>query len=394
MKTGKTQQALLAVALVLGLVFLSCGDGNENDEEDTNNSSQTDGNGNNGGNSDNGGNNGGNGGSDNGNGSNGGNDGISLITSIAYGNGKFIAVGGTIGYEIIIAYSADGVNWTKAASHPFGTGLINSVAWGNGKFVAVGSGSNDKRVIANSTDGVIWTEVTTAVFPNRDIYVIVWGADKFVIAGQYGSHSGMAYSADGVTWADVPNTSNALGSSVVIEQLGWGDGKFVAGTNNMAYSTDGITWTKAANNPFGAVMIDSHVASGNIYDFAWGNGKYVAVGYYNTPIAGYQNTNGRIAYSTDANNWAVAEDTTFGKTTVFTVTWGNGRFVAGGIGGKMAYSTDGVTWTAVANSKFGDAVIRDIAWGNDKFVAVGSQSKIAYSTDGIIWTAVANSPFP
>jgi len=62
MKTGKTQQALIATALILALAFASCG-GGEDDKDDTNNgSSQTGSNGNNGGtgsNDGNGGNNGG-----------------------------------------------------------------------------------------------------------------------------------------------------------------------------------------------------------------------------------------------------------------------------------------------------------------------------------------------
>jgi len=244
-------------------------------------------------------------------------------------------------------------------------------------------------MITQSTDGVTWTEVTTTI-PNSFIAVIVWGADKFVIGGSYSGSSGMAYSANGLTWAVVPNTSTALGSNHIIEQLGWGNGKFVAGTTNMAYSSDGITWNKAVNNPFATAIISNIVHYGYIFDFVWGNGKYVAVGYFGPS----GNESGRIAYSTDANNWTTAGNSTFGTSRITAVAWGNGKFVAGGTGGKMAYSTDGVNWTAVTNSTFGvDNAIEDIAWGNNKFVAVGSQSRMAYSADGINWTVVADSSF-
>jgi len=311
--------------------------------------------------------------------------GVSAIYGVAYGNGRFVAVGGPLGSEKQIAYSDDGVTWTASTDHPFGNGMINAVAFGNGKFVAVGSGINNKSMTAYSTDGVNWTAVTNITSPNSNILDIVWGADKFVIGGQ----NGMAYSADGVAWTTVPN-SNAFDS--MIERIGWGDGKFVAGTKNIAYSQDGITWTKAADDSFSMDLVSK--TDGRIHSFAYGSGKYVAVGRYITGIVGYQEVQySRIAYSTDANNWTVVDDTTFGSAAVSAVCYGNGKFVAGGeIDGKIAYSTDGENWTAVTDNNFG-TTIHDITWGGDKFVAVGAYSRIMYSTDGINWTAVADSTF-
>jgi len=96
-------------------------------------------------------------------------------------------------------------------------------------------------------------------------------------------------------------------------------------------------------------LINNSVHSGNIRDFAWGNGTYVAVGDYGP--TGYKK--GTIAFSTDANNWTTVTDSTFGTTTISALAFGNGKFLAGGsIDGKMAYSTDGVIWTAVADSSF------------------------------------------
>jgi len=381
MKTGKTQQALLAAALILVLAFAACSDGDDGDKD------------NNSGNNGNGGNNGsqtdgsnGDDGSDNG--------GYSHITSIAYGNGMFIAVGGPLGDEKVITCSTDGVTWTKAANHLFGSGIIQSIAYGDGTFVAVGEGDSGNTVIAYSSDGITWTAANTS-FGTRYLGPVVWGADKFVVAGRYSGSSGMVYSADGLTWTAVPNTINALGSNGIIEAIGWGGGKFVAGTTYMAYSADGITWTKAANNPFGTTKDEyNNYYGGGIWDFAWGNGTFVAAGVYGMTGL-WSNYEGTIAYSTDANNWTTVEDSTFGSTTVSAVTFGNGMFVAGGTsGGKMAYSTDGVTWTAVEDSTFGTAGFYDIVWGNDKFVAVGNLSRMAYSYDGITWTAVKDSTFP
>jgi len=312
--------------------------------------------------------------------------GVSNIRSIAYGNGKFAT--GTEEGEM--AYSADGITWTATTNHPFSGGMIYSIVWGNNKFVAGGIGSDDKRMMASSADGINWTEMTINVSSSSNsVFAIAWGSDKFVIGGQYG----VAYSVDGVTWTAV--SSDNLDNS--IEQIGWGNGKFVAGTTKIAYSTDGITWSKPDNDSFGPAFVNGSANSGYLWDFAWGGDKYIAVGDYGPS----GNKSGRIAYSTDANNWTVATNSIFGTTTVSAVAYGNGKFIAGGSsngfsdvnGGKMAFSSDGITWTAVADSKFGTAGIYKIVYGNSKFVAVGTQNRIAYSTDGITWTAVANSPF-
>jgi len=141
MKTRKKLKELLAIALVLALAFAGCGDG---------------------------------GGGGNGGGGSGGytenpdgggeqpRSGVSHIRSIAYGNGKFIAASSSLGFssEEVIAYSADGINWTKAANNPFGTGGIDEIAFGNGKFVAVGTQSR----MAYSSDGINWTAVANSPF--------------------------------------------------------------------------------------------------------------------------------------------------------------------------------------------------------------------------------------
>jgi len=91
-------------------------------------------------------------------------------------------------------------------------------------------------------------------------------------------------------------------------------------------------------------------------------------------------------------------DTTFGKSNIKAITYGDGKFVAVSGDKKMAYSPDGVTWTAVKSPSI---EFNDIAYGNGKFVAVGyfsvggyfAAGKITYSPDGINWTDVKDSSF-
>jgi len=345
-----------------------------------------------------GGNDSGNGGNDNGGNGNSGGSNTTVISCIAYGNGIFVAGTWFSGAGVTMAYSADGVDWTAITNQPFGNGMIDGIAWGAGKFVAVGSKTSTSinNVIAYSADGINWTEATDSPYYGRAEYVldVVWGGDKFVAAGSYygNNNSGMVYSADGVTWTAVPNTFNALGSSGVIEDIGWCNDRFIAATTFMAYSANGIDWSRAPNNPFGRVTESFITTTGSIYDYAWGNGKFVAVGFSKRSFSGGSFPNeGKIAFSSDAVNWGVA-DGTFDTDLLRAVAWGNGRFVAGGGNGRIVYSTDGENWTAAANSTFGDtSSICDIVWGNGKFVAGGGTGgKMAYSTDGVTWTAITS----
>jgi hypothetical protein len=69
--------------------------------------------------------------------------------SIAYGGGKFVAAA----EEGKMAYSTDSVTWMTSEDSTWGTRSF-SIAYGNGRFVASGW-----EAIAYSTDGVTWTRV-------------------------------------------------------------------------------------------------------------------------------------------------------------------------------------------------------------------------------------------
>ena len=314
--------------------------------------------------------------------------GNSVIRSVVWGNGKFVAVSSSGGG---IAYSTDGVTWVAVTETIFGKEGIDDIAWGNGKFIAVGGNpymSGGRGRIAYSPDGITWSEVAVTTFgAGNGIYAVAWGNGKFVAVGDGGG----AYSSDGVTWTAI-NGWLLVSSNESSQTVAWCNDRFVVGGIHgaIAYSSDGVTWTAVANSPFDIGMIYSSVASGAIYGIAWGNGKFVTVGQYG--VTG--NPTSRIAYSSDGVNWAVVTDSTFGTSTIAGVAWGNGKFIANGIGGKMASSSDGVTWTPIVNNIFGANTIFRTAWGNGKFVAVGGSSRIAYSMDGVNWVAVKDSKFP
>ena len=66
------------------------------------------------------------------------------------------------------------------------------------------------------------------------------------------------------------------------------------------------------------------------------------------------------------------------NTHVYCITYGNGKFVAGGGDNKGSYSTDGITWTAISDIKLGNKIAVTITYGNGKFVAGGGDKNGSY----------------
>ena len=180
-----------------------------------------------------------------------------------------------------------GLTWT-AVTVP-GLNNISGIAYGGGKFVAVGSSG-----AAYSTDGVSWTAVTISGFSSYSISDIAYGGDKFVAVGYNAtrdkgdsdtSYRGVAmYSTDGVNWTVITisgfSGSSDSGRGTDISGIAYGGGKFVAvGYNTIrdsgdsyrdykvAYSTDGASWTAVTVPEFNSISA-----------IAYGGDKFVAVG--------------------------------------------------------------------------------------------------------------------
>jgi hypothetical protein len=284
--------------------------------------------------------------------------------AIAYGNGKFVAVG----YNGKMAYSSDnGVTWKAVADSKFGTSSIEAIAFGNGKFVAGG----DNRKIANSTDGVNWELISDEMI-NTD--AIAYGNNMFVIGGSYCL---IMASTDGVNWEESESTPFSFSGYSYIKTIAYGNGKFVAGSTDsskdrkMAYSTDGITWEAINQNIFDGYGHD-------IDAIVYGNGKFVASSIR------------EMAYSTDGITWKAIDNLGY-----VAIAYGGGKFVAG-FGGTIAYSSDGIKWTEVEDSIFGQGYdkgsISAITFGNGTFVAGSSYGKIAYFSEGSGGSGGGNTP--
>ncbi len=161
----------------------------------------------------------------------------SAFTSVAYGNGKFVAVGSTGSNRV--RYSTDGINWTLAAVHEANIWL--SVTYGAGKFVAVSADGTNR--VMYSTDAITWTAAAAAeANPWRSV---TYGAGKFVAVSSSGTNRVM-HSTDGVTW-----TAGSAAEANLWQSVTYGAGKFVAvsvGGANQVMHTTPLSFTEAAAN--------------------------------------------------------------------------------------------------------------------------------------------------
>jgi hypothetical protein len=153
-----------------------------------------------------------------------------IADAVTYGNGLFVAAGYSSGGYFVMT-SPDGIAWT-ARTAIFGT--WSSIAYGNGTFVAVTSAGTPH--LMTSTDGIAWTARTV---PNNNWYSVVHGDGKFVAVASTGQ---VMTSVDGINWTAQTSLGTNGWNSVT-----YGNGMFVAvsilGTHQVATSPDGVSWT-------------------------------------------------------------------------------------------------------------------------------------------------------
>lgn len=188
-------------------------------------------------------------------------------------------------------------------------------------------------------------------------------------AGPASNTSGglIATSTDGVNWAIVsrtrfnPNNINYLSGTYTMGAYDTTLSKY-----GLYTSTNLTTWT----------LVDSkyNTSSYQMYDSVVGNGLLVTVGYFGTIVT----YNGTTATTRNPGS---------GSATLFSVTYGAGKFVVPASSG-INYSADGITWTQVVPSGWATASTTYVSYGNGVFiVSTTSGGKWWRSTDGVSWTS-------
>jgi hypothetical protein len=189
----------------------------------------------------------------------------------------YVTVAGGATASTVAAFSTDGTSWTAM------TGLQSnrwsSIAYGNGRFVAVGNGT----ATSNSVNGTSWSNGGAVINANYVAIAYGSGPGRFVaIAGGVGLSQATAYSLDGSAW-----TAGTLPQSAYWTSIAYGNGRFVAvaqGGTATAYSTDGITWTTPNT------VLPFSYAWKNV---AYGQGSFLATAAFLTPsvLAAYTGSN-------------------------------------------------------------------------------------------------------
>ena len=307
-------------------------------------------------------------------------------------------------------YSEDGTTWTYTNPTEL-TFMTYGVASNNaGTYVMVGrsetSGSKAYD-IAYSTDGKKWTITRPFGYSSDppDLLNVQWINNQFVSCGQSG---GLMYSADGITWmweftgvqSTLSNlvwngsqylvvggmdtvltspdlqkwTKHVVGANTDFHQIIWDGSRYIGYTDHlsnndvesMMTSTDGATWTITPTN-------QPH----NLYSLAFGNGKYVAVGSYGT-----------IATSPDGLTWSVVNEPT--GHTLYSVNTNGSQFLAIGSDRQTYHSNNGSDWVSsmikpyVYNTSF--ATMLWSRWDGNAW-NIGSNFRQTYnSTDAATWT--------
>lgn len=245
-----------------------------------------------------------------------GGDDSNNLMGLAYGHGKFVAVGGggwskdTQAGHILV--SPDGRDWREVHKNPF---RVNPVVFGAGRFIAGGS----NRTLLWSEDGERWergAQVAAEGFPGYAMWFRngAFGNGAFVFMGEGGSKKEFYWcltTKDGLQAdfrRDLPH----------LRALAFGAGTFAAvGHGVIVTSEDGKDWE-----------IQERPTEEKLDWILW-TGKEFLCGSGKTTFA-----------SPDGKTWKPHSLKPPGRPV-----WTDGaRFIATSWPGKMSFSPDGVTW--------------------------------------------------
>jgi hypothetical protein len=145
------------------------------------------------------------------------------INAAAYGNGTFVMAGGR-GHT---AYSTDsGASWTGVLITEIifdgPSGFIDCMAFGGGKFIALGGMDGNPAKSAYSEDGITWRQGGDPhLKANNGSPCIEYGGGYFLAADSDGNAS---CSVDGITWKPLSGTTF---NGTPIKDIAFGNGKFL-----------------------------------------------------------------------------------------------------------------------------------------------------------------------
>ncbi len=220
--------------------------------------------------------------------------------SVAFGGGKWVGVAavyngtaGDVGAEpspnsSAVLASADGRAWSRVATVP---ASLTSVAYGNGRWIAVGGISKTAGVVYTSTDGTRWSRIATTGPQGSDTHSLKWVAygngtwavlaDESVYNQPHGTWTELLTSHDGRSW-----TRAARLDAAQYDEIEFGAGKWLAvgfaadfAHVSLVSSPDLVQWTPV---PGPSVALENAYAVG--FGGSWLLAGGVASGDYASTV--------------------------------------------------------------------------------------------------------------
>ena len=286
-----------------------------------------------------------------------------------------VGVGGTI------LTSDDGITWSTRNSGV--TENLSGVAYGLNRFIAVGSGGT----ILSSTDGKNWTVKSSGITTHLE--KVTFGNNKFVAVGSYNV---ILTSDDGNNWSKVNESPNSID---VFSGISYGNGVFVASPagasvnsaqSKFYVSTDTTNWTGTDSPP---QQLASNVGQSYfMWDSEFGSNGFISIGLKNG-----------ILHSTDnGQNYSIINHQFNNQNdNLFSIAFGDSKYVAVGRPGVIISSSNGTNWTTQTSGyevqSSGSTGLMAVTYGENKYVVFGNRGGndpgviCLTSSDAINWTS-------
>ena len=244
---------------------------------------------------------------------------------VAYGNGKYVAIGSGNNIPGYLTTSSDAIRWTIVERFSWNLSLP-SIAYGNGKYIVTTGGASG---IYTSNDGYTWGTTGVSDEPSGQTFKVYFINGLFFVLADSG-YTGEIYSSpDGKTWTKASQSFDSANMRSIV----YGNGTYYvigyqySGSTRIYSSTDGIAWTLLGYMP-----------NKKMNKMAYGNGKLVAIG------------DSYCSSSVDGKKWTTPQKFT-GFSEGF-ITFASGKFIAvQTYGGRFSTSIDGETWTTPEQPK-------------------------------------------
>jgi hypothetical protein len=303
---------------------------------------------------------------------------INLVpVTIPPGTPLYVAVSGVAAGDQVMT-SEDAITWVLQAAAAAAT--WKSIAFGNGIFVAVGG---SPRSVMTSTDAIEWTLSYTEPGVYGDFFMqVIFDGTQFVWAitpNSFGPPCILATSLDGETWS----FGGSGGSAFDLAGIAFGAGVRVVTGRAAAFGINEIvdgSWTDPTPSPHGAPSPVS-------FPICFGGGLFVAISSVK-PWTGASPDfilHSIAITSADGTTWA---EHAIPAGEYQSICRGAGLYVAVGNYGAVSTSPDGSTWTARTAANANNWI--SVTYAAGQYVAVGVDlghgEVVMTSPDGFTWT--------